>query len=146
MESTLNSLTEQNRIEVGNTKFEFTGSQVPSSKEAIKILDTLEQLTELQKALKKAIEDGDLFNLDLANLAKFLGAESYQEFIERRARIFQSLKEILEKNRNIVQKEDGELGLSPRAIRKIGMTAVAEIFSKLPVTLQSIFACISSAS
>lgn len=131
LEEILSNVSEFDRIEQGNSKFEFTGEKVPNSREAIRILDSLEQLTGLQRSLKEALENGDLFNLDLANLSKFLGAESYQEFVERRERIFESLKEILKNNGNLIEREDGELSLSPKSIRKIGMTAISEIFSKL---------------
>jgi uncharacterized protein with von Willebrand factor type A (vWA) domain len=131
IDSLLNANIDLDRLDTGDKKFIFSGERIPSKKESLKLLDTLEQLTELQNALKEAIEKGDLFNLDLANLAKFLGAESYQEFMERRDRIFEDLKKILEQNGKILEKEDGEISLSPSSIRKIGMTAIAEIFSKL---------------
>lgn len=127
----INANIDLDRLDSGDKKYYFTGEKIPSKKDSLKILDTLEQLTELQNALKEALEKGDLYNLDLANLAKFLGAESYQEFIERRDRIFEDLKKILEQNGKIIQKEDGDISLSPDSIRKIGMTAISEIFSKL---------------
>lgn len=131
LDELLNKVSELDRIDLGNQKYDFTGEKVPTSRDATKILDSLEQLLGLQRALQEALENGDLFNLDLANLSKFLGAESYQEFIERRERIFDNLKEILKNSGNLVEQENGELSLSPKSIRKIGMTAIAEIFSKL---------------
>lgn len=131
IDALLNAIIDLDRLDSGDKKFLFSGERVPSKKESLKLLDTLEQLSELQNALKEAIEKGDLYNLDLANLAKFLGAESYQEFMERRDRIFEDLKKILEQNGKILEKEDGDIALSPSSIRKIGMTAIAEIFSKL---------------
>ena len=127
----ISNLIELDALENGDKKYNFTGENTLQKKDALKALTALDQLSELSNALKEAIEKGDLFNLDLANLSKFLGMESYQEFIERRDRIFEDLKKILENNGNIIQKEDGEISLSPKSIRKIGMTAVAEIFSKL---------------
>jgi uncharacterized protein with von Willebrand factor type A (vWA) domain len=131
IDSLTNSIVDLDRLENGERKYEFSGENTPSRKESLKILNNLEQLNELLNALNEAMEKGDLFNLDLANLAKFLGAESFQEFTERRDRIFEDLKKILEQNGKIIENEEGGVSLSPKSIRKIGMTAISEIFSKL---------------
>ncbi|NBU98527.1 MAG: hypothetical protein EBS19_10025, partial [Spirochaetia bacterium] len=131
IDSLINSIVDLDRLENGEKKYDFTGDYTPSRKEALKLLNNLEQLNELLNALNEAMEKGDLFNLDLANLAKFLGAESFQEFTERRDRIFEDLKKILEQNGKIIENEEGGVSLSPKSIRKIGMTAISEIFSKL---------------
>ena len=131
IDTLISSIVDLDRLENGEKKYEFTGESTPSRKESLKILNNLEQLNELLNALIEAMEKGDLFNLDLANLAKFLGAESFQEFTERRDKIFEDLKKILEQNGKIIENEEGGVSLSPKSIRKIGMTAISEIFSKL---------------
>jgi uncharacterized protein with von Willebrand factor type A (vWA) domain len=114
-----------------NTKFRFTGNEIPSRKDAIRIAKELEQLSELNQALQESIESGDIYNLNLEKIAEYLGRESYEEFIERREQIFKSLTELLEKSGDITQSESGEFQLSPSSIRKIGMFALKEIFSNM---------------
>lgn len=112
-------------------KYNFQGKEIPTIPEAKQIALRLEQLQALAQALQDAIDSGDLYNLDLEKIAQFLGAESYQEFLERRESIFEKLSQLLKDRGEIVQSEDGELKLSPASIRKIGMTALSEIFSNM---------------
>ena len=86
--------------------------------------------------LNKALQDGDLFHFDLENLAKYLGQESYQEFLERREEIFKKIKELMEQKGLIVENsESGQAELSPASVRRIGRRAVEEIFSNLKADL-----------
>lgn len=123
---------ELSRIETGIRKYKFTGSQVPTAKEAIKIIQTLDDLTALVAALIESVENGDLYNFNLEKIAQYLGAESYQEFLETRDKIFEQLKELLEKQGMIQQNtEDGGLELTPASVRKIGKRTLTEIFSAM---------------
>ncbi|MDX1957615.1 MAG: VWA domain-containing protein [Leptospiraceae bacterium] len=123
---------DKSKIENADKKYNFTGNEVPTRKETLKLIKTLEELKNLEQALSEAMANGDLYNIDLEKLARYLGPESYQEFLEKRESIFEKLKELLEKNGNIVQNEsDGGIELSPKSIRKLGSTVLAEIFSKL---------------
>lgn len=131
LENYLQNLEEKNKIEQIIKKFIFSGKEVPSIPEAKKIALRLEQLHALEKALEEALESGDLYNMDLEKIAQFLGAESYQEFLERRESIFEKLRELLEERGDLVQGEEGDLKLSPASIRKIGLTALSEIFSDM---------------
>ncbi|MCB1176315.1 MAG: VWA domain-containing protein [Leptospiraceae bacterium] len=126
-----NDLIDSQFLENTDLKFSFKGKIVPDRKNAIEIAKLLEQLTSLSQALEEAIETGDLYNLDLENIAKYLGAESYQEFLERRESIFDSLTKILEEQGDVIRSEEGELKLSPSSIRKIGLVALQEIFSNM---------------
>ncbi|MCE9501205.1 MAG: VWA domain-containing protein, partial [Leptospira sp.] len=109
----------------------FRGKESLGVVEAIDALNDLDQLTALAKALQEAVEAGDLYNLDLENIAKFLGAESYQEFLEKRESIFEKLKELLKNKGHIQENEEGGIELSPSSVRKIGKSALIEIFSNL---------------
>ena len=127
----MQSLLDLDKINNGIKKYNFTGTKIPTLKEAKNLLDNLDQLTELNQALENAIQSGDLYNFDLEQLAKFLGPESYQEFIERRETIFEQLKKLLQENGDIQENQEGGIELSPKSVRKIGKTALTEIFSKL---------------
>lgn len=131
LDELIKKLEELDRINNAIKQYNFTGKTIPTPKEANNIINNLEQLTELNRALEDAIQSGDLYNFNLEQLAKFLGPESYNEFIERRERIFEDLKKLLQESGDIQQNEEGGVELSPKSIRKIGRTALVEIFSKL---------------
>ena len=131
LDELMHNLLDLDKINNGIKKYNFTGKKIPTLKEAKNILDNLDQLTELNRALEDAIQSGDLYNFDLEQLAKFLGPESYQEFLERREKIFDQLKKILEESGDIQENAEGGIELSPKSVRKIGKTALTEIFSKL---------------
>ncbi|MCB1189703.1 MAG: VWA domain-containing protein [Leptospiraceae bacterium] len=118
-------------IQNGLKKYNFTGSHIPTVQEAVQIIKNLDQIAALMRGLQDAINSGDLYNINLKNLAKYLGPESYQEFMEKRESIFEKLKELLKQRRVIVENEEGGIELSPSSIRKIGKVALSEIFSNL---------------
>jgi uncharacterized protein with von Willebrand factor type A (vWA) domain len=131
LDELVQKLQELDKVNNGIKKYDFTGTKVPTPKEASNLLENLDQLTELIRALQEAIDSGDLYNFDLEQLAKFLGPESYQEFLERREKIFNDLKKILQEAGDIQENNEGGIELSPKSVRKIGKTALTEIFSKL---------------
>ena len=119
-------------ISSGEKKYPFHGDEPLSVDEALELLEKLEDMEKLKEVLQNAIKNGDLFNFNLENLAKYLGPESYQEFLERRQQIFEKLTELLEKQGKIIRnEEDGTVSLSPESIRRIGKKALEEIFSQL---------------
>lgn len=118
-------------IQNGLKTYNFTGKHLPTVDEAVQIIKNLDQISALMRGLQDAINSGDLYNIDLKNLAKYLGPESYQEFIEKRESIFEKLKELLKQRRVIIENEEGGIELSPDSIRKIGKVALSEIFSNL---------------
>lgn len=132
LDSLLRLFQDMDQIESGVKQYNFKGKIVPSAQESINLLNNLDQLTSLKNALEDAIQKGELFNLDLKDLAKFLGPESYQEFIEKREEILAKIKKILEEQGKIEVPEDGDgVKLSAESVRKIGMKALTEIFSKM---------------
>lgn len=121
----------------GSRKYSFRGDEPLNRQEALVVLKQLDELGSLRESLKNALENGDLFNFNLEKLARYLGAESYQEFLERREKILEKLKELLEKQGVVVRQEQSDaLALSPDSIRKIGRIALTEIFSYLKPDLQ----------
>jgi uncharacterized protein with von Willebrand factor type A (vWA) domain len=118
-------------IENGQNQYDFRGKTRLGKKEALEILELLAELDKLMQALREAEENGDLFNFSLERIARHLGPEQYQEFLERRERILQQMRELMEKQGQIIQEESGEMRLSPGSIRKIGRRALEEIFSSM---------------
>ena len=132
MDGLIKNQEEQNELIAGEKQFPFRGKDPLSRKEALKLLEQLKDLAGLREALEKALRDGDIFNFNLENLARHLGPESYQEFLERRDEIFKKLKELMEEKGLVVEnQETGGMQLSPASVRRIGRRAVEEIFSNL---------------
>ncbi|MBI3394781.1 MAG: hypothetical protein HY042_02990, partial [Spirochaetia bacterium] len=132
LDSLIRDIEDHDTISSGAKKYQFTGQSPLGRPEALVILQQLDEITKLTEALEDAMKSGDLFNFNLEKLARYLGQESYQEFLERREQIFDQLKELLEKQGRIVRDEEtGEMKLSPSSIRKIGRRALEEIFSSM---------------
>jgi len=125
-------LEDLNTLQEGQKRFAFRGNQGLSRKEALELLRQMQDMEELKQSMKQAQANGDLFNFDLEKLARYLGPESYEEFLERRERIMENLRKLMEEQGQVVQDEDtGEMKLSPASVRRIGRRALEEIFSAL---------------
>lgn len=128
----MTDLEDLTRIQAGEKKHKFTGTTPLSRPEALRLLQELDDLEKLLQSLQQAAENGDLFNFNLEKLAQYLGPEQYQEFLERREQIFEKLRELLEKQGQVIEdQESGELRLSPQSIKRIGRRALEEIFATL---------------
>ncbi|MBR32538.1 MAG: hypothetical protein CMN77_14630 [Spirochaetaceae bacterium] len=121
-----------NTLQEGQKRFAFRGDQGLSRKEALELLRQMQDMEDLKQSMKQAQANGDLFNFDLEKLARYLGPESYEEFLERRDRIMENLRKLMEEQGQVVRDEDtGEMKLSPNSVRRIGRRALEEIFSAL---------------
>lgn len=119
-------------IEAGARRYQFSGDVALSLEDALKVLAHLDELSAMKEALMEAMRNGDLFNFNLENLARYLGPESYQEFLERREKIMEQLRKLMEEQGAIIRDEEtGESKLSPDSIRRIGRRAVEEIFKEM---------------
>lgn len=125
-------LEDLNTLQEGQKRFPFRGDQPLTRKEALELLKQLNDMEELKQSMQQAQASGDLFNFDLEKLARYLGPESYQEFLETRERIMENLRKLMEEQGQVVQDEDtGEMKLSPGSVRRIGRRALEEIFAAL---------------
>ena len=132
LEKLQKDIEDEDTIRTGEQKFRFRGDEGLDRDQALTVLKNLEELENLMQSLQQAQQNGDFFDFNLENLARYLGPESYQEFLEKREEIFEKLKQLLENNGMVVENEEtGEMSLSPAAIRKIGKQALLEIFSNL---------------
>lgn len=127
----LSNLEDYNTIIEGSKKYNFKGHNQLSKKEALDLIKFLEELEKLIQNLNSALQNGDIYNFDLEKLSKYLGPESYEEFLKRREEIVKKLTELLEKQGRIIRSEEGKIQLSPASIRKIGRKALEEIFKTL---------------
>ncbi len=96
----------------------FAGNQDMSLEEAMELALSLKRLENLLKALER----GEILNVNLADLEEFLGEET-RKSIERLLEFMEFLKES-----GFVLESGAETQLSAKAIRLIGEKALADIF------------------
>ncbi|MFN3603109.1 MAG: hypothetical protein ACK4UJ_00195 [Leptonema sp. (in: bacteria)] len=127
----INLIEEYNFILEGLKKYQFKGKISLNKKEAIELIKFLEELERLMQNLETALQNGDIYNFDLEKISKYLGAESYEEFLKRREQILEKLTKILETQGRIIRNEEGKLQLSPYSLKKIGKKFLEEIYRHL---------------
>ena len=132
LDDLVKSQEQLNTLENGARRYSFRGDEALSLADAIKVIAHLDELSNLKESLAEAMRNGDLFNFNLENLARYLGPESYQEFLERREQIMENLRRLMEEQGAIVTDEEGgESRLSPASLRRIGRRAIEEIFKDM---------------
>src|SRR5258705_318423 len=93
--------------------------------EAMKLMDELQQMEELERQLRRVQSPDDLEKIDPIDVQKLLGEES--------ARDLERLKELAKKleEAGYLERKGDRLELTARAIRKLGDKALKDIFASL---------------
>jgi len=99
----------------------FQGEGSLGFDEAADLMDRFNRLTELERAL----EQGELTQVDLENLSEFLSEEGYESFL-----ILRDLKERLGEA-GYLSEGLGGLELTPKGMRRIGSQALTDIYADL---------------
>jgi uncharacterized protein with von Willebrand factor type A (vWA) domain len=105
--------------------YEFKGDENVSMKEAMRVMEELQEMDQLERQLRHAKDPGDLDKIDKDNLERLLGEEA--------ARDLQKLRELAKKleEAGYLENKGGKLQLTARAIRKIGDKALRDVFDHL---------------
>jgi uncharacterized protein with von Willebrand factor type A (vWA) domain len=127
----IKDIEDLNLLLEGLKKYHFKGKEQLNRKESVELVLALQDLEKLIQNLKDSLENGDIYNFNLEALSKYLGPESYQEFLKRREEIFKQLSELLEKQGKIIRNPEGDFEFSPETIRKIGRKSLEEIYKHL---------------
>jgi len=106
-------------------RYQFSGDDPMGMAQGSQVMQELGDLDQLQQMLQSAANPGALAEVDLDRVRELLGKES-AESLEQMSRMAQMLEEA-----GLVEQKEGRLELTPRAIRKIGHNALAELFHKL---------------
>jgi len=108
-------------------QYPFRGDEELDLLQAMRLLDRLQGLDELEKQLERTQYGASLDDVDEDRLRELLGEEAYQTF-----RQLKQFLEILETAGYIRRKSaSGGWELTPRGIRKIGQKALGEIYAQL---------------
>jgi len=105
--------------------YDFRGDEEVGLPEAMRLMDELQQLDQLERALRSVQDPGDLERIDPEQVGQLLGEESKRDLAELR-----ELTRKLEEAGYLERKGD-RLELTARAIRKIADKALGDIFAVL---------------
>jgi len=106
-------------------EYQFTGDDPLTLQEAMKLMDTLQQMDELERQLKGLRNPDDIDQIDADKVGELLGEEARRN-LEALQRIAQELEEA-----GYVKRKGNKLELTPRGIRKIGQKALLDIFRRI---------------
>jgi uncharacterized protein with von Willebrand factor type A (vWA) domain len=105
--------------------YDFKGDENVSMKEAMRVMEELQEMDQLERQLRRAKDPGDLDKIDKDDIERLLGEEA--------ARDLQKLRELAKKleEAGYLENKGGKLQLTARAIRKIGDKALRDVFDHL---------------
>ena len=103
----------------------FTGQDPLDMGEAMDIFDELADLDQLEQMLRGASSPGALAEVDIDRVRDLLGDES-AESLERLSELARMLEEA-----GLVANHEGQLSLTPRAIRRLGQNALGDLYRRL---------------
>jgi uncharacterized protein with von Willebrand factor type A (vWA) domain len=106
-------------------RYPFRGDDSLTFEQAMRLMEQLQEMDELERDLKSVRDYQDLESIDPERVRELLGEEEAAGLED-----LQSLAQTLEEA-GLVERRDGKLQLTPRAIRKIGDKALRDIFSNL---------------
>ncbi len=106
-------------------RYPFSGEDELSMEEAMKLMDQLQQMDQLEGQLKGIQSPEDLEKIDEQKLEELLGEEA------RRA--WEELKEMMRRleEAGYIRRRGDKLELTPQGMRRIGLKAIRDIFSRL---------------
>ena len=108
----------------GTPRYGFYGDQPMSLGSAPEIFSELGELSDLESFLRQVSSPADLADVDLEQLENTLG-KGAREALERLAKVAASLEEA-----GLVANNDSRIVLTPKGMRRIGESALSELFSR----------------
>src|SRR5262245_8645418 len=106
-------------------RYDFRGDDDLSMQEAMKLMDELQQMEELERQFRRVQTPDDLEKIDPIDVEKLLGEDSAQD-LERFKELAKKLEEA-----GYLENKGGRREMTARAIRKIGDKALRDIFAHL---------------
>jgi uncharacterized protein with von Willebrand factor type A (vWA) domain len=106
-------------------RYPFQGDEEVSLQEAMRLMDELQQMDELEREIRGVRALEDLENVDRERVERLLGPEAAEDLQK-----LQELTKQLE-DAGYLEREGDELSLTARAIRKIADKALRDVFAVL---------------
>ncbi|MEX0800035.1 MAG: VWA domain-containing protein [Dehalococcoidia bacterium] len=111
--------------EDGQSQYPFRGDEEIDLLQALRLMDDLQGLDELEKQLERTQYGGNLDDIDEERLRELLGEEASQTL--------KQLKDFLEilEEAGYIRRKGKSWELTPKGVRKIGEKALGEIYTQL---------------
>ncbi|OGO51278.1 MAG: hypothetical protein A2148_00290 [Chloroflexi bacterium RBG_16_68_14] len=106
-------------------QYPFRGDEELDLTEAMRLMDRMQSMDELERQLERTQYGGDIDDIDPEKLRDLLGEEAYQTLQQLR-----QFLEILEEA-GYIRRRGNTWELTPRGARKIGQKALGEIYTQL---------------
>ncbi|MEK7411627.1 MAG: hypothetical protein AAB327_09660, partial [Actinomycetota bacterium] len=108
-------------------RYEFEGSDPIGFEQAMKSIQELSELDQLENLLKDASNPAALAEADMDRVGELLGDDAAQS-LRRLAELAKMLEDA-----GLIERTEGRLALTPRGLRKLGANALRDLFGKLAV-------------
>ena len=105
--------------------YELQGDQSLNLAEAMQTFEDLADLDRLEQMLRNASAPGALTEVDTEKVRDLLGEES-AESLQRLSEMSKMLEEA-----GLVENKDGQLSLTPKAIRRLGQNALGDLYRRI---------------
>jgi uncharacterized protein with von Willebrand factor type A (vWA) domain len=105
--------------------YDFKGDENVTMQEAMRVMEELQQMDQLERDLRRAKEPGDLDDIKREDVERLLGEEAARD-LERLKELARKLEEA-----GYLESKGGRLQMTARAIRKIADKALRDVFSHL---------------
>jgi uncharacterized protein with von Willebrand factor type A (vWA) domain len=119
------SLGELMPLDEMSRRYDFRGDDELTMREAMKLMDELGQMEQLEREMRSVQDAGDLDKIDREQVGRLLGEDSKRD-LERLQELTRKLQEA-----GYLEEKGNELRLTARAIRKIGDKALGDVFTHL---------------
>jgi uncharacterized protein with von Willebrand factor type A (vWA) domain len=106
-------------------RYDFHGDREVTLREAMKLMEELQKMDELERQLRRVRDPKDLEGLDPAEVERLLGDKAARE-LEKLQELTKKLEEA-----GYLDRQGDKLELTARALRKIGDKALRDIFAHL---------------
>ncbi|MGZ4718087.1 MAG: hypothetical protein ACXWCB_15475, partial [Acidimicrobiales bacterium] len=105
--------------------YDFSGQDPLGFAEAAQMMQELGDIDQLEQLLRGATSPGALAEVDLDRARELLGDEAAQS-LDKMSELARKLQEA-----GLIENKEGRFELTPRGIRRIGPTALSDLFKKL---------------
>ncbi len=107
------------------TEYQFRGDEPLSLEEALRLMEELQGMDELERQFERGQLGSSLDDIDASRVRHYLGDEALRSLQQ-----LQQLTDVLEKT-GYIWKDAGRWKLTPRATRRLGQKALREVFDHL---------------
>ncbi|HCA49149.1 MAG TPA: hypothetical protein DEP12_02005, partial [Planctomycetaceae bacterium] len=126
----MEALSQQYQIEDMYGRYDFIGRKPMSIEEALEIKEQLEKIDELLEQLKQALENAEIYLIDMEALAEFVEKPDLEDLSNLQQQVKDYLSELAEQQ-GITSDPSGAMRLSPQAYKIFQGRLLEKIFEHL---------------